>query len=152
MILYYCLMTKVDWFLAIVRYFPGRDVTAGIRAIVCTRVKLTMLITWFWIKVAKIFWICKICWCIKDKLDRGALEGSVWVLSGGLLTWWSDIFNRSHLRVWSWVMLSPRVLHVCIPHVAYARQGYTPFKRMVSEVGRCPCSGLTHECRFYSER
>jgi hypothetical protein len=24
------------------------------------------------------------------------------------------------------------------------RQGYTPFKRRVSEVGRCPCSGLTH--------
>jgi hypothetical protein len=49
-------------------------------------------------------------------------------------------------------VLSPRVLYVCIPHVEYARQGYTSFKRRVSEVGRCPCSGLTHGCCFYSER
>jgi hypothetical protein len=42
--------------------------------------------------------------------------------------------------------------YVCIPHVEYARQGYNPFKRRVSEVGRCPCSGLTHGYRFYSER
>jgi hypothetical protein len=41
---------------------------------------------------------------------------------------------------------------VCIPHVEYARQGYTPFKRRVSEVGGCPCSGLTHGYHFYSER
>jgi hypothetical protein len=27
MILYYCLMTKVDWFWVIVQYFPGRVVT-----------------------------------------------------------------------------------------------------------------------------
>jgi hypothetical protein len=66
--------------------------------------------------------------------------------------WWSDSFHRSHLRVWSWVVLSPRVLYVCIPHVEYARLGYTPFKRRVSKVGRCPCNGLTHGCRFYSER
>jgi hypothetical protein len=46
----------------------------------------------------------------------------------------------------------PRVSHVSIPHVEYARQGYTPFKRRMSEVGRCPCSGLTHGCCFYSER
>jgi hypothetical protein len=38
MLLYYCLMTKVDGLLVIVRYFPGRVVTAGIRAITCTRV------------------------------------------------------------------------------------------------------------------
>jgi hypothetical protein len=39
--------------------------------------------------------------------------------------------------------------YVCIPHVDHARQGYTPFKRRVSEVGRCPCSGFTHGYRFY---
>jgi hypothetical protein len=44
--------------------------------------------------------------------------------------------------------MSPRVSYVCIPHVEYARQGYTPFKRRVSEVGRCPCSGLTHGYRL----
>jgi hypothetical protein len=48
--------------------------------------------------------------------------------------------------------VSPRVSYVSIPHVEHARQGYTPFKRRMSEVGRCPCSGLTHGCRFYSER
>jgi hypothetical protein len=42
--------------------------------------------------------------------------------------------------------------HMCIPHVQYARQGYTPFKQRVSEVERCPCSGLTHGYCFYSER
>jgi hypothetical protein len=42
--------------------------------------------------------------------------------------------------------VSPRVSYVSIPHVAHARQGYTPFKRRVSEVRRCPCSGLTHGC------
>jgi hypothetical protein len=46
----------------------------------------------------------------------------------------------------------PCVSYVSIPHVEYARQGYTPFKRRVSEVGSCPCNGLTHGCRFYSER
>jgi hypothetical protein len=30
--------------------------------------------------------------------------------------------------------------YVCIPHAEYARQGYTPFKRRVSEVGRCHAS------------
>jgi hypothetical protein len=42
--------------------------------------------------------------------------------------------------------------YVCIPHVDHARQGYTLFKQRVSEVGRCPCSGLTHGYHFYSER
>jgi hypothetical protein len=37
MIFYYCLVTEVDLSLAIVRYFPGRVVAAGIRAIACTR-------------------------------------------------------------------------------------------------------------------
>jgi hypothetical protein len=32
--------------------------------------------------------------------------------------------------------------YVEVPHYAYARQGYTPFKRRVSEVGRCPCSDI----------
>jgi hypothetical protein len=50
------------------------------------------------------------------------------------------------------IVMSPRLSYVCIPHVDHARQGYAPFKRRVSEVGRCPCSGLTHGCRFYSER
>jgi hypothetical protein len=66
--------------------------------------------------------------------------------------WWSDPFHGSHLRVWLWVVLSPRVLYVSIPHVENARQGYTPSKWRMSEVGRCPCSGLTHGYRFYSER
>jgi hypothetical protein len=30
--------------------------------------------------------------------------------------------------------------YVCVPHCVYARQGYTPFKWRVSEVGHCPCS------------
>jgi hypothetical protein len=29
---------------------------------------------------------------------------------------------------------------------------YSIQTRRMSEVGRCPCSGLTHGCRFYSER
>jgi hypothetical protein len=37
-------------------------------------------------------------------------------------------------------VLSPHVSYVSIPHIEYARQGYTPFKWRVSEVGRCPCS------------
>jgi hypothetical protein len=36
--------------------------------------------------------------------------------------------------------MSPRVLYVCIPHVEYARQEYTPFKQSVFEVGCCSCS------------
>jgi hypothetical protein len=63
--------------------------------------------------------------------------------------WWSDPFHGSHLRVWLWVVVSLRVSYVCIPRVDHARQGYTPFKRRVSKVGRCPCSGLTHGYRFY---
>jgi hypothetical protein len=42
--------------------------------------------------------------------------------------------------------------YVDVPHCEYARQGCTPFKRKVSEVGRCPCSSLTHGYHFYSER
>jgi hypothetical protein len=57
---------------------------------------------------------------------------------------WSDPFHGSHLRVRLWDLLSPRVSYVSIPHVEYVRQGYTPFKRRVSEVGRCPCRGLSH--------
>jgi hypothetical protein len=39
------------------------------------------------------------------------------------------------------VSVSHRILpYVDIPHGEYARQGCTPFKRRVSEVGRCPCS------------
>jgi hypothetical protein len=30
--------------------------------------------------------------------------------------------------------------YVCIPHYEYERQGHTPFKRRVSEVGHCLCS------------
>jgi hypothetical protein len=45
-----------------------------------------------------------------------------------------------------------RVSYMCFLHVNHARQGYTPFKRRVSEVGRCPCSGLTHGRHFYSRR
>jgi hypothetical protein len=89
--------------------------------------------------------------------------------------WWSDLFNGSHLLVWSltcvirvlsvWshtkddMLYSTWICHelwcrhvlpyVCIPHDEYARQGYSSFKRRVSEVGRCPCSGLTHGYRFY---
>jgi hypothetical protein len=61
---------------------------------------------------------------------------------------WHALFKMNMSRV----MLSPHVSYVCIPHVEYARKGYTQFKRRVSEVGRCPCSGLTHGYRFYSER
>jgi hypothetical protein len=42
--------------------------------------------------------------------------------------------------------------YVCVSHYKYVRQGYTPFKRRVSEVGCCPCSDLMHGCHFYSER
>jgi hypothetical protein len=89
--------------------------------------------------------------------------------------WWSDLFNGSHLLIWSltcfihvhsvWSHTKDDMLHsrwtchelwccrilpyMCIPHDEYARQVYTPFKQRVSEVGRCPCSGLTHGYRFY---
>jgi hypothetical protein len=42
--------------------------------------------------------------------------------------------------------------YVDVPHREYARQGSASFEKEVSEVGRCPCSGLTHGYRFYSER
>jgi hypothetical protein len=64
----------------------------------------------------------------------------------GLMEWSIPRIPSSRLI---WVVVSPRVSYVCIPHVDHARQGYTPFKRRVSEVGRCPCSGLTHGYRFY---
>jgi hypothetical protein len=67
----------------------------------------------------------------------------------GLLEWSIPRIPSSRMVV---SCVSPRVSYVSIPRVEYARQGYTPFKRRVSEVGRCPCSGLTHEYRFYSER
>jgi hypothetical protein len=43
--------------------------------------------------------------------------------------------------------------HTWMFHILYMR-GKDPLhsKRSVSEVGRCPCSDLTHGCRFYSER
>jgi hypothetical protein len=92
--------------------------------------------------------------------------------------WWSDLFNGSHLLVWSltcfirvlsvWSHTKDDMLYsrwtchelwcrhvfsyMCIPHDEYARKGYTPFKWRVSEVGRCPCSDMTHGYRFYSER
>jgi hypothetical protein len=45
------------------------------------------------------------------------------------------------------------VYHTCAFRMSIMRgKEYTPFKRRVSEVGHCPCSGLTHGYRFYSER
>jgi hypothetical protein len=89
--------------------------------------------------------------------------------------WWSDLFHGSHLLIWSltcfirvlsvWSHLKDDMLYsrwtchelwcshvlsyVCIPHDEYARRGYTPFKRRVSEVGRYPCNGLTNGYCFY---
>jgi hypothetical protein len=67
----------------------------------------------------------------------------------GLMEWSIPRIPSSRLVV-SYV--SSRVSYVSIPHVDHARQGHTPFKWRMSEVGRCPCSGLTHGCRFCSER
>jgi hypothetical protein len=39
----------------------------------------------------------------------------------------------------------------CVPYHKGVRQGCSPFKWRVSEVGCCPCSGFMHGCRFYSE-
>jgi hypothetical protein len=66
----------------------------------------------------------------------------------GLMEWSIPRIPSSRLVV---SCVSPRVSYVSIPHVEYARQGYTRFKRRVSEVGRCPCSRLTHGYRFYIE-
>jgi hypothetical protein len=41
---------------------------------------------WFFNKIGKIIWICKIRWSVKDKLDRVALEEILGSL-GGLLTY-----------------------------------------------------------------
>jgi hypothetical protein len=69
--------------------------------------------------------------------------------------------HGSHVRDgWNLIQREPTVASVShhilpymdVPHCEYARQGCTPFKRRVSEVGRCPCSGLMHGYRFYSER
>jgi hypothetical protein len=60
----------------IVRYFPGRVVTVGIRAIVCTRVELTNFNHWFLNKILpRLLGFAKYVG-IKDKLDRKALEGN----------------------------------------------------------------------------
>jgi hypothetical protein len=67
----------------------------------------------------------------------------------GLMEWSIPWIPSSRLFM---SCVSPRVSYVSIPHVEYARQGYAPFKRRMSEVGRCPCRGLMHGCRFYSER
>jgi hypothetical protein len=61
----------------------------------------------------------------------------------GLMEWSIPRIPSSRLFM---SCVSPRVSYVRIPHVDHARQGYTPFKRRMSEVGRCPCSGLTHGC------
>jgi hypothetical protein len=36
--------------------------------------------------------------------------------------------------------------YVDVPYHKYVRQGCTPLKRRVSEVGRCPCNSFTHGC------
>jgi hypothetical protein len=69
--------------------------------------------------------------------------------------------HGSHVRDgWDLIQREPTVASVShhvlpymdVPLCEYARQGCTPFKRRVSEVGRCPCNDLTHGYRFYSER
>jgi hypothetical protein len=42
--------------------------------------------------------------------------------------------------------------YVDIPHCDMRGKDPLHSKRSVSEVGRCPCSGLTHGYHFYSER
>jgi hypothetical protein len=178
-----------------------------------------MLITCFTIILAKIGWILKIRWIVKEwSRSRGPRKNfgffkvhkNLWFIlltsstllyvrltflhnqtrwrhvfytcvvphHGNCEGWWSDLFNGSHLLVWSltcfirvpsvWSHTKDDMLYsrwtfhglwcrhvfpyVCILHVEYARQGYTPFKRRVSEVGHCPCSSLTHGYSFYSER
>jgi hypothetical protein len=57
--------------------------------------------------------------------------------------------HESHVRDgWDLIQREPIVVsvsrhvfsHVDVPHCDYARQGCTPFRRRVFEVGRCPCS------------
>jgi hypothetical protein len=57
---------------------------------------LTIVITRFWIKFAKIAWICRTRWSVKDKLDREALE----VISGSF-RWLSNLW---------FILLTPNTL------------------------------------------
>jgi hypothetical protein len=78
----------------------------------------------------RVLYVC----CSASRELRGLMEWSIpWIPS-----------SRLHMSV-----VSPRLSYVCIPHADHVCQGYTPFKRRVSEVGRCPCSGLTHGYRFH---
>jgi hypothetical protein len=59
-----------------------------------------------------------------------------------------DLIQRKHTIA----SVSRHVLpYMDVPHCEYAKQGCTPFKRRMSEVGRCPCSGLMHGYCSYSE-
>jgi hypothetical protein len=105
---------------------------------------------------ARVLYVC----CAASQESRGLMEWSIQRIPSSCLVshmFYTCAFRMKSYEEWhalfkmnmSWVVMSPRFSYVCIPHDEYARQGYTPFKRRVSEVGHCPCSGLTHGYRFY---
>jgi hypothetical protein len=68
---------QMEWFRRSYEIISGGVVTAGIRASVCTRVIRLILITWFTIKPAKIDWILKICWIVKEWSRSRAPRGNI---------------------------------------------------------------------------
>jgi hypothetical protein len=107
----------------------------------------------------RVLYVC----CSASRELRGVMEWSIQRIPCSRLVahvFYTCAFRMKSYEGWhalfkmnmSLVVMSPHLSYVCIPHVEYARQGYTPFKRRVSEVGRYPCSGLTHGYRFYSDR
>jgi hypothetical protein len=65
----------MEWFRWSYGIISGGVVIVGIRASVCTGVIRSMLITWFTIKLAKIAWISKIRWIVKEWSRSRGLEG-----------------------------------------------------------------------------
>jgi hypothetical protein len=96
--------------------------------IICTKVLITILITGFWIKLAKIVCICKIRWSVKDGIDREALEGIFgffrWLINLWFILLTLSTFYYCQNLLYTTILVHHVLLYVVVLHGSHARDGW----------------------------
>jgi hypothetical protein len=101
--------------------------------IICTKVLITILITGFWIKLAKIVCICKIRWSVKDGIDREALEGIFgffrWLINLWFILLTPSTFYYCQNLLYTTILVHHVLLYVVVLHGSHARDGWNLIQR-----------------------
>jgi hypothetical protein len=93
------------------------------------RVELTTLITSFWIKFAKIVWIFKTSWSVKDGLERESLEGifGFFQVAYKSMVYFANsqhIYFLSELTLYTTILVHHVLVYVVVPKGSPVRDGW----------------------------